>query len=192
MIETVLHGDATALPPSAQASGLHRHRAARAAYDIAKAREYFCHVWLRRRDRTASCKTTRRAAHPGPHSTPARSTPSGLTVLKEEAKKAGLDLELNLVDVAPPASGQGDAGEETRGGLVWLGAAVSIRNTGSPSTTTPTSPPPNNLFNVADKELDSLTDAYNVEFDMDKRAALSHPDPAAHLMISPSSCPRSA
>ena len=35
-------------------------------------------------------------------------------------------------------------------------------------------PQTNNLFNVADKELDSLIDAYNVEFDMDKRAALSH------------------
>jgi microcin C transport system substrate-binding protein len=33
---------------------------------------------------------------------------------------------------------------------------------------------------VADKELDSLIDAYNVEFDMTKRAELS-PDPAAHL-----------
>ena len=87
---------------------------------------------------------------------------------------------------------QGDAGEETRGGLAWLGAAVSIRNTGSPSTpTTPTKPQTNNLFNVADKELDSLIDAYNVEFDMDKRAALPTRSSSAS-MISPSSCPGSA
>jgi ABC-type transport system substrate-binding protein len=49
-------------------------------------------------------------------------------------------------------------------------------------------PQTNNLFNVADKELDSLIDAYNVEFDMDKRAALSTRSSSAS-MISPSSCP---
>ena len=95
-------------------------------------------------------------------------------MLKEEAKKAGLDLELNLVDGATGFS-LGDAGEEARGGLARLGRRRSLPAILGvlPRSDNANKPQTNNLFNVADKELDTLIDAYNVEFDMAKRAGIS-------------------
>jgi microcin C transport system substrate-binding protein len=64
--------------------------------------------------------------------------------------------------------------------LGWAGGGLYPQYWESFHSANANKPQTNNLFNVADKELDGLIDAYNVEFDMDKRAALS-PDPAAYL-----------
>ena len=66
----------------------------------------------------------------------------------------------------------------------WLGwgAAVSTRNTGSPSTrTTPTKPADQQPVQRGRQGAGRLIDAYNVEFDMDQAGRISPPDPAAHL-----------
>ena len=68
------------------------------------------------RDRTASCKTTRERAHPGPHHT-SQEHSEAADRAQEEAKKAGLDLELNLVDGT--TGFKGDAGEKHE--AAWLG-----------------------------------------------------------------------
>ncbi|MFQ2005429.1 extracellular solute-binding protein [Aeromonas veronii] len=95
-----------------------------------------------------------------------------LTVLKEEAKKAGLDLELNLVDGATGFKVMLEKKHEAAW-LGWGGGGLYPQYWEFFHSANANKPQTNNLFNVADKELDALIDAYNVEFDMAKRAKLS-------------------
>jgi microcin C transport system substrate-binding protein len=63
-----------------------------------------------------------------------------LTLLREEAKKAGLNLELNLMDASAGFKSMLEKNTRAPG---WPGAAAAIPPTGSTSTrSTPTSPRP--------------------------------------------------
>lgn len=94
-----------------------------------------------------------------------------LVVLKEEAKKAGIDIELKLLDSAASFK----AMLEKQHTVAWLGMGAGLipsywqffhsENANKPQT--------NNFTNTNDKEMDQLIDAYRNEFSDAKKQALS-------------------
>lgn len=94
-----------------------------------------------------------------------------LEILKEEAKKTGLELNLQLLD----SSSAFKAMLEKQHEIAYMGWSTGIipafwehwhsKNANIPQT--------NNLSNVSDKKLDDLIDRYDNETDEDKAAALS-------------------
>ena len=94
-----------------------------------------------------------------------------LVVLKEEAKKAGIELELRRLD--PAASFKKVL--EKKHDVAWMGWSTSLRpqywehfhsvNAHKPQT--------NNITNTDDPEMDRLIEAYRNSLDSDERARLS-------------------
>ena len=94
-----------------------------------------------------------------------------VVVLKEEAKKAGIDIELKLLDGAAAFK----TVLEKQHTVAWTGLSAGLipsywqcfhsENANKPQT--------NNFTNTADKELDKLIDSYDNEFDDAKKQALS-------------------
>lgn len=94
-----------------------------------------------------------------------------LVVLKEEAKKAGIELRLQKLD----ASAAYKKIMEKKHDVAWMGWSTSLRphfwehwhsvNAFKPQT--------NNITNTADPELDKLIDAYRNSLDEDERIGLS-------------------
>ena len=95
-----------------------------------------------------------------------------LTVLKEEAKKAGLDLELNLVDGATGFKVMLEKKHEAAW-LGWGGGGLYPQYWEFFHSDNANKPQTNNFFNVADQQLDGLIDRYGSEFDIETRATLS-------------------
>ncbi|WP_354688998.1 extracellular solute-binding protein [Aeromonas sp. 19NY04SH05-1] len=94
-----------------------------------------------------------------------------LTLLREEAKKAGLNLELNLMD----ASAGFKSMLEKKHQSAWMGWSTSRYpayweyfhkvNANKPQT--------NNIMNINDDAITALVEQYDKEFDFAKKAALS-------------------
>ncbi|MDP5293727.1 extracellular solute-binding protein [Oceanimonas sp. CHS3-5] len=95
-----------------------------------------------------------------------------LAILREEARKAGLDLQLNLVDGATGFKSMLEKKHEAAW-LGWSGGGLYPQyweffhslNAGKPQT--------NNLFNISDDELDRLIEEYRRTMDLDAKAAIS-------------------
>ena len=94
-----------------------------------------------------------------------------LVVLKEEAKKAGIDLELRRLDAAASYKKV----LEKKHDVAWMGWSTSLRpqywehfhsvNAHKPQT--------NNITNTDDPQMDRLIEAYRGSLDSDERARLS-------------------
>lgn len=174
MIETVLHGDYDRATTFGSGFGAFTDIALpERAYDIAKAREYFAKGGYGKQGPDGILQNDKGERLTLALTYTSQEHSKRLTVLKEEAKKAGLDLELNLVDGATGFKVMLEKKHEAAW-LGWGGGGLYPQYWESFHSDNANKPQTNNLFNVADKALDSLIDAYNVEFDMDKRAALSH------------------
>lgn len=95
-----------------------------------------------------------------------------LAILREEARKAGLDLQLNLVDGATGFKAMLEKKHEAAW-LGWGGGGLYPQyweffhsaNAGQPQT--------NNLFNVSDEQLDNLIEEYRVTMALEAKAAIS-------------------
>lgn len=95
-----------------------------------------------------------------------------LAILREEARKAGLDLQLNLVDGATGFKVMLEKNHEAAW-LGWGGGGLYPQyweffhsvNAGKTQT--------NNLFNISDPQLDQQIEAYRVTFDLQEKAAIS-------------------
>ncbi len=92
-------------------------------------------------------------------------------VLKEEARKTGLEIELKLIEGATGFK----ALLEKNFQLTLLDMSTSL----IPAYweyfySTNVKPQTNNFTGYADPEMDVLIDAYDTEFDIDKKAAISH------------------
>lgn len=95
-----------------------------------------------------------------------------LVVLREEARKAGIDLRLDLVDAAASYKKVMEKNHD----VAWLAWSTSLRpqywehfhsvNAHQPQT--------NNVTNTDDPEMDDLIDAYQNSLDEAERIALSH------------------
>ena len=96
---------------------------------------------------------------------------SRTSVLREEAKKAGLDLQLNLVEGATGFK----VALEKKHQAVFLGMGTGMK----PAYweyfhSANAKPQTNNFTNYQNPEMDKLIDAYDSEFDVQVKAKLSH------------------
>ncbi len=172
-IDTLLRGDYQRMHSFGRGYGAFDNRALRArAFDIARARDYFAKAGYRQAgpDGILMNANGERLTLQLTYSTQLHT--QRLSVLKEEAKKAGLELRLNLMDGATAFKSMLEKKHEGAwvswggGGLLpqyW--EFLHSANAGKPQT--------NNLFNIADAELDRLVDAYQATFDEGERAGLS-------------------
>ncbi len=95
-----------------------------------------------------------------------------LAILREEARKAGLDLKLNLVD---GVTGFKVMLEKKHEGawLGWGGGGLYPQYWEFFHSSNANQPQTNNLFNISDEQLDSLIEQYRVTMDLSEKAAIS-------------------
>ncbi|MGY3877763.1 extracellular solute-binding protein [Aeromonas enteropelogenes] len=94
-----------------------------------------------------------------------------LTLLREEAKKAGLNLELNLMDASAGFKSMLEKKHQSAW-MAWSGGRYPAYweffhkvNANKPQT--------NNIMNIDDDAISTLVEQYDKEFDFAKKAALS-------------------
>lgn len=94
-----------------------------------------------------------------------------LTLLREEAKKAGLNLELNLMDASAGFKSMLEKKHQSAW-MAWSGGRYPAYweffhkvNANKPQT--------NNIMNIDDDTISALVEQYDKEFDFAKKAALS-------------------
>ncbi|MGY3895400.1 extracellular solute-binding protein [Aeromonas enterica] len=94
-----------------------------------------------------------------------------LTLLREEAKKAGLNLELNLMDASAGFKSMLEKKHQSAW-MAWSGSRYPAYweffhkvNANKPQT--------NNIMNIDDEAITALVDQYDKEFDFAKKATLS-------------------
>lgn len=95
-----------------------------------------------------------------------------LAILREEARKAGLDLKLNLVD---GVTGFKVMLEKKHEGawLGWGGGGLYPQYWEFFHSNNANQPQTNNLFNISDEQLDRLIEQYRVTMDLSEKAAIS-------------------
>ncbi|MBT3983695.1 MAG: ABC transporter substrate-binding protein [Bacteriovoracaceae bacterium] len=94
-----------------------------------------------------------------------------LVVLKEEAKKAGIELELKLMDGSTAFKAMQEKQHDVAHSG-W-GAMWKPQYWGQYHSANASKPQTNNFSNTNDKELDKYIDGYRLEFDSKKKAKLS-------------------
>lgn len=95
-----------------------------------------------------------------------------LAILREEARKAGLDLQLNLVDGATGFKVMLEKKHEAAW-LGWAGGGLYPQYWEFFHSANANKPQTNNLFNIADEQLDTLIEQYRVTMDLADKAAIS-------------------
>ena len=97
---------------------------------------------------------------------------SRLAILREEARKAGLDLQLNLVDGATGFKVMLEKKHEAAW-LGWGGSGLYPQYWEFFHSVNADKPQTNNLFNISDAKLDALIEQYRVTMDLDAKAGIS-------------------
>jgi len=171
IIETVLRNDYIRLEHHYVGYGRYSNNSIGARrFDLAKVDDYMQKVgWLRGADGIYT-KGGRRFSVEVSYGS-GQHTPK-IVVLKEEAKKAGVELRLQKLD---PSTWYKKI-SENRHEVIWLGFGTGLRpsywqhyhsvNAHKPQT--------NNVTNTDDPELDKLIDTYRDTLDEEKRIVLSH------------------
>ncbi|MEZ4742990.1 MAG: extracellular solute-binding protein [Bdellovibrionota bacterium] len=123
-------------------------------------------IWIKGKQRYAV-----RVTYGAPHHT------ERLVVLKEEAKKAGIELELQLLD----ANASFKSMLEKQHQVAWTGWGPQYRPQywGQYHSENANKPQTNNFSNTASKEIDSLIDQYKNELDEETRYGLARKIQAA-------------
>jgi microcin C transport system substrate-binding protein len=171
VLKTVLRGDTQRLKTNGEGYGKHTDRTIpERAFDLKRADEHLTKAgWgtrgpdgIRVKDgqRLTARVTYGRANHN-----------DRLVVLKEEAKKAGVELTLQLLDAAAAFKTMLEKKHE----IAYSGWAPQDKPEywGQYHSKNAHVPQNNNFSNTDDAELDGLIDAWRVEFDEDKQAELS-------------------
>jgi microcin C transport system substrate-binding protein len=171
MIDTVLRGDYERLHAMHTGYGQYTNTDIRAReFDLEKADEYFAAAgWGERGPDGIRVKEGKRMVVVLAYSTQLHT--DRLVVLREEAKKAGLDLQLNLLDSATYYKNV----IEKKHQAAWMSWSISLRpsfwqhfhsdNAHKPQT--------NNITNMDDSEIDELIERYDNSGDVDERAQLA-------------------
>lgn len=93
-----------------------------------------------------------------------------LSVLKEEARKAGVDLELKIMQ-----QGMFNAVLEKNFQIAWLAMGTGLYDDyWEYFHSSNAKPQTNNFFNYANPEMDRMLDAFRASGDLDEKADLSH------------------
>ncbi len=96
-----------------------------------------------------------------------------LVVIKEEAKKAGVELNLKLLDSAASFK-QVLEKKHQIAWMAWSGGGLSPRYWEFYHSVNANKPQTNNITNYSDPELDKLIEAYRKELSKEKRVAQAH------------------
>lgn len=173
MLETILRGDYERMNSFGTGYGDFTNYDIRAReYDINKARALFAEAGYDRQgpggillnatgDRLSLAVTYTTQEHT-----------ARLAILREEARKAGLDLQLNLVDGATGFKSMLEKKHEAAW-LGWGGGGLYPQYWEFFHSLNAKKPQTNNLFNVSDAELDRLIEEYRRTMDLDAKAAVS-------------------
>ena len=170
VIEQVLRGDYFRLENGSMGYGPYTNKNIKARrWDLEKVHHYMTESGWKRGDDGIWAKDTNRYSVEVSYSLDEH-TPR-LVVLKEEAKKAGIELRLQKLD----ASAAYKKVMEKKHDVAWMGWSTSFRprfwehyhsvNAHKPQT--------NNITNTDDPELDRLIDAYRNSLDAKERIELS-------------------
>ncbi len=171
VIQNVLRGDYERANTNSEGYGEYTNDKIRAReFDLKKADEYLTKAgWGQRGPDGIRVKDGQRlvatVTYGQPHHT------ERLLVLKDEAKKAGIDLELQLLD--PNAAFKKML--EKKHQIAWSGWSASYRPQyyGQYHSDNAHKPQTNNFSNTADPEMDKLIDTYRNEFDEKKKCELA-------------------
>ncbi len=173
VIETVLRGDYERLPTFQLGFGDYDNREIKAReFDIGKAGEHFDAAGfdtrggdgIRQRD---GQRLSLRVTYGNPQHT------ERLVILKEEAKKAGISLELQLLD----SSGAFKQMQEKKHQIAWMtwnSSGLTPRYWEHFHSVNANKTQTNNLANHADPVMDELILAFRASADMGERVALAH------------------
>ncbi len=171
MIDTVLRGDYERLHAMHTGYGEYTNTEIRAReFDLDKADEYFSAAgWGERGPDGIRIKDGNRLVVVLAYSTQLHT--DRLVVLREEAKKAGVDLQLNLLDSATYYKNV----IEKKHQAAWMSWSISLRpsfwqhfhsdNAHKPQT--------NNITNMDDPEIDALIEQYDNSDDVNARTELA-------------------
>lgn len=173
VIDKVLRGDYMRAETNTMGYGAYTNKKLKARrFDLKKADKYFTKAGFAKRGPDGirvnkdGQRLSFRVTYGAPHHT------ERLTVLKEEAKKAGLELTLQLLD--------GNASFKTmlekKHEIAWSGWGAMFRPQyyGQYHSDNANRPQTNNFSNTSNKKLDKLIEAYRKGFDDKERAKLAH------------------
>lgn len=172
VIDTVLRGDYERLETFQEGFGEYDNREIKARrFDLEKAREHLAAAgWVERgpdgilvRD---GVRLELRVTYGSPHHTPR------LVILKEEARKAGIDLVLQLMDSASSFKQM----LEKKHQIAWMGwgtSGLSPRYWEHFHSVNAHRPQTNNITNHDDPEMDSLIDEYRASTEKARRVELA-------------------
>ena len=173
VINTVLRGDYERLPTFQLGFGAYDNRDIRArAFDLEKASEYFAAAGFVDRDADGILakdgqRLSLRVTYGRPDDT------ERLVILQEDAKKAGVELTLQLLDSTLSFKQM----QEKKHQIAWMGWASSglsprywehFHSANANKTQT------NNLANYGDPVMDELIMRYRASADLDERIELAH------------------
>ena len=173
VIDTVLRGDYERLPTFQLGFGTYDSRTIRAReFDLGKAAEYFAAAGFSERGADGILtkdgqRLSLRVTYGRPDDT------ERLVILQEDAKKAGVELTLQLLDTVLSFKQM----QEKKHQIAWMGWASSglsprywehFHSVNANKTQT------NNLANYGDPAMDELIMRYRASADLDERIALAH------------------
>lgn len=140
-------------------------------FDLAKANEYFdASGWTQRGPDGIRMKDGQRLAVTVSYGTDEHSP--WLIVVREEAKKAGIEINLQLLD--PAAWGRQIQEKKHQIVVLTLGTGLTPSFWQAHHSENAHKPNTNNLTNTDDPEIDRLIDEYEKATDLDSRVQLSH------------------
>ena len=174
VINTVLRSDYARLPTFQLGFGDYDNRDIKPRpFDLDKADEHFRAAGFVERGADGirvnddGQRLSLRITYGAPHHT------SRLVVLQEEAKKAGVELELQLLD-ASNSFKQMMENQHQIGWMSWSSQGLSPRYWEHFHSVNADKPQTNNITNNADPAMDELIMVYRASADRDERVALAH------------------
>ena len=172
VIDTVLRGDYDRLPTFQLGFGEYDNRDIEAReFDIDKANGYFDAAGFSERDGEGirvrdGQRLSLRVTYGAPHHT------ERLVILQEEARKTGLDLELQLLDSSSSFKTMQEKNHQIAW-MAWNSQGLSPRYWEHFHSANANKPQTNNLANHANPEMDDLIMTYRASSDPAERVALA-------------------
>lgn len=173
VINTVLHGDYTRLETHNVGYGDYDNREVKPrGFDLVRAVQLLEAAGWRTTDSDGiRMKNGERLSLTVSYGNPLHS--DRLVILKEEARKAGIELQLKLLDSSAFFKQVLEKNHQIAS-LGWSGGGLSPEYRQFYHSENANKPQTNNITNFADPEMDALIDAYRSELDRGKRIVMAH------------------
>ncbi|HQQ74590.1 MAG TPA: ABC transporter substrate-binding protein, partial [Pseudomonadales bacterium] len=173
VINTVLHGDYSRMPTHNVGYGDYDNKSIKArGFDIAHAVALLeAAGWTTLDNDGIRQKNGERLSLTVSYGNPVHG--DRLVILKEEARKAGIELQLKSLDNSSFFKQVLEKNHQIAS-LGWSGGGLSPEYRQFYHSENAFKPQTNNIVNFSDPEMDKLIDAYRAELDRNKRIAMAH------------------